>query len=259
MPLFKCHSGLTPVSLTPIFVGSIQVRQVTMGQNIVTETFAYDTLYDNSDPDDWVEYPGVRRNPELVKSVIKREWRNMNNEYRTCSSLQLRVLRLMFRVLSFSLVMSLISLMIVLIVPVTLTEYGPRVGPSPYRQEIDALYLKTSKGLRPNAPEWDKITELVQKNNDWFDVAYSRQPVSKLLSPLAVWKLKGSKLAPGLMLLWGVCFYFLIRTRVDVNTLSVLIIPALLTVAQLLSLLSMLLISTAVCGVSFCLYVVKKL
>lgn len=163
----------------------------------------------------------------------------------------------MLRILSFSLVMSLASLMIVLVAPITLTEDGPRVGSSPYRKQLDALHLKAEKGMHPSAPEWKQIEELSQRNNAWFDEVQSRNLPSGSLSALAVWKMKSSKLAPGLMLFWGVCFYFFIRKKSHISTISVLVFPVMLTAFQLLSLLSLLLISLAVCGVYFYLSVKK--
>lgn len=65
---------------------SIQSRHVMIGQNYVNETYEYDTLYDSSAPQNWVEYPGVRRNPILIKSDTETIWRSRKTEYRTCLS-----------------------------------------------------------------------------------------------------------------------------------------------------------------------------
>lgn len=164
----------------------------------------------------------------------------------------------MLRILSFSLIISLVSLIIVLIAPVTLTEYDSRIGPSPYRQELETLSFKLGEGLPPDAPEWRLRDELIEKNNAWFDETGKKRQNSKTLDPLTVWKIKNSKLALVIMLLWAVCFYFLIRAKPDMNALLVLVFPVLLTAGQLFSLLSLLLISVAVCGVFFYLYVVQK-
>lgn len=165
----------------------------------------------------------------------------------------------MRRILFFSLAMSLVSLIIILIAPVTLTEYSSSVGPSPYRQELEMLSSKLEKGLPPDAPEWRLRDELIKKNNDWFDEAGKKRLVSKTLDPLAVWTMKSSKLALVVMLLWAVCFYFFIRTKPDMNALLVLAFPVLLTALKLFSLLSFLLISVAVCGIFFYLYAVQKI
>lgn len=62
----------------------MQSQVVTTGQDLVFEKYAYETLWEVSDSDNWVEYPGVRRNPELVKSYTEIYSRKIETEYRTC-------------------------------------------------------------------------------------------------------------------------------------------------------------------------------
>jgi hypothetical protein len=69
-------------------VASVQSRRVVTGQNYLNEVYEYDTLYKGvvNEPRNWVEYPGVRSNPVLIKSGVETIWVSRKTQYRTCVS-----------------------------------------------------------------------------------------------------------------------------------------------------------------------------
>lgn len=75
----------------------------------------------------------------------------------------------MVKLLSISLLLTLLSLLVTVVLPISISEQGAKVGPSPYSSQIDELYSKTSKGLPPEASEWKQFDDLIKKNNEWFE------------------------------------------------------------------------------------------
>lgn len=155
----------------------------------------------------------------------------------------------MIKVFSISLLLSLMSLIITVALPVNISEQSSKVGPSPYRVQIDEFYSKTSKGLPPDAPEWKQLEDLRRKNNEWFEEGSGRLPLPEDLKFFEVLKMKSSKVAPILMLFWSLCFYFLFRSRPQHSTLFILVFPALFFVVNLISFLTLIFIFSGILSV----------
>ena len=83
-----------------------------------------------------------------------------------------------------------------------------RIGPSPYRQELDELYEITSRGLPPDSPEWEKLEDLRLKNEQWFEGEINTQSDGSIVE---YFKAKSLKLSPLLAAIWGLSFVLLCK------------------------------------------------
>jgi hypothetical protein len=164
----------------------------------------------------------------------------------------------MIKILTTSFLLSLLSLLIILVLPITISEEGSKVGPSPYRVQIDELSYKTRQGLHPDAPEWRQLEDLRIMNNEWFNSTRRVTLLSEELSAYDFFQKASSKLAPVWVVLWGLCFFFLLRSKaLHFSSLFILAFPIILFTVQLFSLLALVCIFISVVGV-YLMYMLKK-
>ena len=107
-----------------------------------------------------------------------------------------------------SMLAGLITLAALILLPIDVTVQGDKIGPSPYRNEIDELYEITSQGLPADAPEWARLDVLREKNNIWFETEGSRHNDVGVREYLT---LKSLKLSPLLVVIWLLSFIVLAR------------------------------------------------
>lgn len=155
----------------------------------------------------------------------------------------------MVKILSLSLLLCMLSVIIILAFPIGNIDSDLKVGPSPYRVQIDELYIKTSKGLPPSAPEWKQLETLIKKNNQWFEVSGESTGKLESLSFFNILKLKSSKASFLLMLIWGIGFYLILKIKKDYLSIVALAFPLLLFMLSIISVLALTLISIAILGV----------
>lgn len=160
--------------------------------------------------------------------------------------------------LLFSFLVSILSLIIVFVAPIEISIRDTGKVYSPYREELDALRLKTEKGLHPSAPEWKRFDELLEKNNQWFEEHHKEYLRNTATSAREAWKKKSDYVSPVIMLLWGILFYFFFRHQMESKALFVLTFPIILLITQLMSILEVVLISFAVLIVYFWFVLNKK-
>ncbi len=149
--------------------------------------------------------------------------------------------------LSFTL--SLLSLCIVLYSPLEIEIRDKDRIYSPYREELDLLRSKAESGMKPK--EYQYYESLIEKNNRWFEEEKKNHDKWSATSALKAWRKKSDFLAPGIMILWGLAFYFYFKQKPKKQALLVLTFPALLTVAGLMSLLESVLIAFTVLVIWF--------
>jgi hypothetical protein len=154
----------------------------------------------------------------------------------------------MIKVLSFSLVLSLVSVIIIVLIPFTVSQQGSKLGPSPYRAQIDELYLITSKGIPPNAAEWQQLEDLKRKNNEWFN-SKGDEFFSENLTTVEIIKLKSQRASLILFVCWGLGFYFYFRSKINYLNFLVLLFPVVLFALNIISILAFLSIFTGVFSV----------
>lgn len=140
----------------------------------------------------------------------------------------------------FSFALSLISLMVVLFTPLEITIRESDSIHSPYHEELNVWENRLENGIRPH--ELKEYESLVEKNNKWFEDERRNYINNSATTPLKAWQKKSSRLAPAIMMVWALVFYFYFRRKPKNHALLVLIFPALLTIAGLMSLLEGILI-----------------
>ena len=163
----------------------------------------------------------------------------------------------MIKVLFVAFLLSVLSLVLIIVLPVGVSDQGSKVGPSPYRAQIDELYAETSKGLPPDAPQWKKLEELRRKNNEWFETDGQLTVQGESLSLFDVLKVKSSKISLLLMIVWGVGFYFILKVLGNYFSLFILVFPILLFIFNIISITALAVISVAVLSVYFTTFIRK--
>ena len=154
-----------------------------------------------------------------------------------------------FPVLGLSILASLVSLVAIVSIPMVVSLDSGRIGPSPYHQEIEDLYEKTSKGLPPSAPEWAQLDEAITENNMWFEQRL--QTPQSGIGPLGVLELKSSKLAPFLAVIWAGPFLIATRRGVKPTALLMLAFPLVLYSLNLYSVLAAIVAAVSIVVVYF--------
>lgn len=158
--------------------------------------------------------------------------------------------------LLFSLLLSTLSVIIVAYAPIEISLRETGEVYSPYRDEIDQLEKNASKGITPSESEY--LSSLIEKNNRWFEEEHKEYLKNTSTNAVGAWKTKSNIVSPAIMLLWGVIFYFCYRRKTGPYALFVLVVPLILLIAQLMSMLEVVLISFAVLIVYFWLVINKK-
>lgn len=155
----------------------------------------------------------------------------------------------MIKIFSISILLSVLSVILIVVLPVNVFDNESKIGPSPYRVQIDELYAETSKGLPPDAPAWKQLEELRRKNNAWFETGGDSSAQLESLSLFDVLKRKSSKASLLLMVIWGLGFYFIHRANTHCISLLALAFPLSLFVFNIISIVALILITIAVLGV----------
>ncbi len=93
--------------------------------------------------------------------------------------------------------------------------------------------------------------DLLDRNTRWHEEHKKEFLAKSSTTALRAWKKKSSLLMPGIMVLWGVLFYFFYRCKPSNTALLVLVLLVVLTIAQLMSLLELVLIAFAVLAIWF--------
>ena len=130
---------------------------------------------------------------------------------------------------------------------VTISETGNIY--SPYQDEIDKLLEKGNHGLNPI--EVEHLNKLIDKNNQWHANHYTGFVNSIPNYPLNIWKKKTNYLIPLIILLWGIYFYYFYKKTKDNRTLSILVMPIVLSIFQIMTLIEVLLISLTILAIWF--------
>jgi hypothetical protein len=157
-----------------------------------------------------------------------------------------------------SLFIALISLVVIYIVPVNVSVKEPKIGPSPYRAEIDELYKKTSQGLPPQAPEWAKLTEAREKNKQWFETDEQENSILKKNNVTKLIQKKSSKVGVLLMLIWGAATYLIAKSSFILSSATLVFFPTLLYVIEVYSLSALVMVVFAIMGVNLFLLLSQK-
>ncbi len=109
---------------------------------------------------------------------------------------------MIFKGLFFSFLVSILSLVIVTYTPIELTQREPSNIYSPYLDEINVIQKKTEQGLHPSSPEWKRLDELIEKNNQWHEQDHNENFQNTTISLRVSWKKKSNYMSPVIMLLW---------------------------------------------------------
>ena len=150
----------------------------------------------------------------------------------------------MKQALYFSVGMSLLSLVLVLFTPLKVHIRESSNLYSPYKAELDQWESRWENGLKPH--EVSQYEALVEKNNHWFAEEKHEYLQFSANSALSAWRKKSSYIAPGIMIVWGLAFYYYFRNKQKRKAIYVLTFPTLLTLVGLMSLLEGILISSVV-------------
>ncbi|MCV2404088.1 hypothetical protein OFY17_14575 [Marinomonas sp. C2222] len=131
----------------------------------------------------------------------------------------------MVKVLFLTLLLSVLSITVIAFTPASLEK---NIGPSPYRAQLDELHAKTSKGLPIDAPEWNLSRELIQKNNAWFEKQTRPTLKEGGSAVFEAFRNKSDSATLFLMVIWGLGFYYILKSIKLKSALLVLIFPTVL-------------------------------
>jgi hypothetical protein len=156
---------------------------------------------------------------------------------------------MLIKPVAFSFVVSVLSLILVLVWPLELLISESDKEHSPYLGEIEQLLEKGEDGL--TTAEYEALIELSAKNNLWFEERDNAKVANVSGEALNAWKARSSRIAPIIMVIWALLFYFFFVRYPGNQSWLVLVYPVLLTGLQLMSILQLLLIVFAILGIRF--------
>ena len=112
------------------------------------------------------------------------------------------------QVLNAAVLASVFTAILLVALPASISVKSDRIGPSPYRKELDELYEIISRGLPPDSPEWEKLEVFRLKNEQWFEGEINTQSDGSIVE---YFKAKSLKLSPLLAAIWGLSFVLLCK------------------------------------------------
>ena len=153
------------------------------------------------------------------------------------------------KVAIFSFAVTLISIFVVLasfmLFP---TELG-LIPASPYSSELEKLAAEGEVTLTQK--EYERLLDLIEANDLWYRERMEISSEELISMEREDWQRRSSLLAPAVMLIWGVLFYFFYMRWPSRYALLVLSFPILFAVAGAMTVIEVLLIAFAVLVVRF--------
>lgn len=149
--------------------------------------------------------------------------------------------------LLFSFVMSLLSISVLAYFPIERPISEGESTHSPYHEEI--MILTDPRKNTITADELKRLDELSAKNNQWLED--HQQENINYQSEVEDWKNRATVMAPVIMVIWGLSYFWFSRKVSNGNVLLVLVFPVVLTILQLLPVLTLSLIAFSVVAVWF--------
>lgn len=143
----------------------------------------------------------------------------------------------MIRALIYSIMISVLSIILLIILPSSFVKN--EAVSSPYLESIEELYKITDKGLHPSAPEWMELEILIQKNNNWFYERRKNNDFFKQKSLNDLISQRSESLFSILFFIWSATFYLFFRNENNYISLLYLSSPTCLTILGVFSIVSL--------------------